>query len=322
MNNWTKTFSVILVVGGVLMIAVAIVADWIGLSSPGFSLKQFLLILVGAVMLLIALALGMRKLRRLSLFLNRYGAYLIIGALVVALCFGYLLGSIHLVGRTQEYLSYGNFLSSLPQITPSDTVINLQLRSFHIAADPEKYDTELDSYCVTSQKQIPAKRAALILVDVWESGANDGHIERTKKIIPTIYEILQAARENHMVIIHAPAQSKEDDMVSPLPGEIVLDSFDNIPDDEELDMILKHYDIQTLFYVGFATNMCVLDRPYGMKRMYSLGYEVILVRDATTAVEFPDTLDGLWATELAIRYVEYALGYSCTAYDLIQGLQD
>lgn len=321
MNNWTKTFSVILVVGGVLMIAVAMVADRIGLGSLGFSLKQLLLVLVGAAMLLIALALGMRKLHRLSLFLNRYGTYLILGSLVVVLCFGYLLGSMHLVSRTQEYLSYRSFLSSLPQITPSDTVINLQLRNYHIAADPEKYDTELDSYFVTSQKQIPVKRAALILVDVWESGTNDGHTERAQEIIPTIYEALQAARENHMVIIHAPAQEEEAEMVSPLTSEIMLDSFNQIPDDEELDMILKHYNVRTLFYVGFATNMCVLDNPYGMKRMHSLGYEVILVRDATTAVEFHDTLDGMWATELAIRYVEYALGYSCKAHDFIQGLQ-
>jgi nicotinamidase-related amidase len=322
MNSWTKTFSVILVVGGALMIAVAIVADWIGLGSPGFSLKQILLVLVGAAMLLIALALSMRRLHKLSLFLNRYGGYLIVGSLVATLCFGYLVGNAQLVSKTQEYLSYRNFLSALPQITPSDNVINLQLRNYHIAADPEKYDTELDSYFVTSQKQIPVKRAALILVDVWESGTNDGHTERTKEIFPIIYEVLQAARENHMLVIHAAAQAKEAELVKPLANEVVVDYFNCIPDDEELDMVLKHYNIHTLFYIGFATNMCILDKPYGMKKMYSLGYEVILVRDATTGVEFHDTLDGMWATELAIRYVEYALGYSCTAYDFIQGLQN
>jgi nicotinamidase-related amidase len=83
---------------------------------------------------------------------------------------------------------------------------------------------------------------------------------------------------------------------------------------------LKHYDVQTLFYVGFATNMCVLYRPYGMITMHSLGYEVILIRDATTAVEFHDTLDGMWATKLAIRYVGYALGYTTTSQDFINGL--
>ena len=149
---------------------------------------------------------------------------------------------------------------------------------------------------------------------------NDGHTARAREIIPIIYEILQAAREMNMLIVHAPALEQQADMVRRLPGEILVDSADQIPDDLELDMVLKHYGVRTLFYVGFATNMCILDRPYGMKRMRSLGYDVILIRDATTAVEFHDTLDGLWATELAIRYVEYALGYTCTAHDFIEGL--
>jgi len=321
MNTWTRTFSVILVAGGLAIIALALVADPIGLGSPGFSLKQVVLVVVGAVALLTGLALTMRKLRRLSLFVDRHGICLMLGSLATAFCFGYLVGGVHLLGTAQEHLSYRSLLSSLPLIAaPPDSFVDLEVRSYHIAADPEEYDTELDSYFVTSRKRIPVARAALVLVDVWESGTNDGHTQRAKEIIPTIYEVLQAARDNGMVIIHAPAQEKEDEMVSPLADEIVLDSFNDIPDDEELDVILKHYGVRTLFYAGFATNMCVLDRPYGMKRMHSLGYEVILIRDATTAVEFHDTLDGMWATKLAIRYVGYALGHSCTADDFIQGL--
>ena len=45
------------------------------------------------------------------------------------------------------------------------------------------------------------------------------------------------------------------------------------------------------------------------------GYNTILLRDATTGVEFPDTLDGLWATELAIREVEQKYGFSTSNDD-------
>ena len=57
MNNWTRTFSVILMVGGGLIIAVAIVADWIGLDSAGIGIKQVLLGLAGIVTLLAGLGI-------------------------------------------------------------------------------------------------------------------------------------------------------------------------------------------------------------------------------------------------------------------------
>jgi nicotinamidase-related amidase len=47
-----------------------------------------------------------------------------------------------------------------------------------------------------------------------------------------------------------------------------------------------------------------------VKDMRGRGYNVVLLRDATTGVEFPDTLDQLFATELAIREVEQKYGFS------------
>jgi len=52
------------------------------------------------------------------------------------------------------------------------------------------------------------------------------------------------------------------------------------------------------------------------------GFVATRLVPAIEVLEFHDTLDGMRATELALRYVEYALGYSCTAYDSIQGLQN
>ena len=51
--------------------------------------------------------------------------------------------------------------------------------------------------------------------------------------------------------------------------------------------------------------------------MYGRGYNVILLRDATEGVEFPDTLEQGWATELAVREVEQKYGYTATSADLI-----
>ena len=55
-----------------------------------------------------------------------------------------------------------------------------------------------------------------------------------------------------------------------------------------------------LLFAGFATNWCVLGRDYGIRSMSRYGYNIILFRDATTGVEFPDTYDNLFTTEISI----------------------
>ena len=62
-----------------------------------------------------------------------------------------------------------------------------------------------------------------------------------------------------------------------------------------------------LIFAGFATNWCVLGRDYGIRSMSRYGYNMVLLRDATTGVEFPDTYDNLFTTEIAIREVEAAV---------------
>ena len=52
--------------------------------------------------------------------------------------------------------------------------------------------------------------------------------------------------------------------------------------------------------------------------MRNRGYNTILLRDATTGVEFSDTLDGMWTTELAIREVEQKYGFSASNSDFLE----
>ena len=100
------------------MIAVAVMAHWLGLAGLGTNLKQLLLIAAGGVLVLIALLLGLTGPRRLRLLVNRYGAPLVLVSLAAALCFGYLVGSVQLLGRAQEHLSHRSFIASLPLIAP------------------------------------------------------------------------------------------------------------------------------------------------------------------------------------------------------------
>ena len=83
----------------------------------------------------------------------------------------------------------------------------------------------------------------------------------------------------------------------------------------QLHQLAQDRGILHLVYAGFATNWCILNRDYGMRTMARRGYNMILLRDATAGVEFPDTVQTNFATELAIREVEQQLGFSASNAD-------
>ncbi len=84
---------------------------------------------------------------------------------------------------------------------------------------------------------------------------------------------------------------------------------------QQLHELCEEKGILHLIFAGFATNWCVLGRDYGIRSMSRYGYNIILLRDATTGVEFPDTYDNLFTTEIAIREVEQQYGFSASNPD-------
>lgn len=84
---------------------------------------------------------------------------------------------------------------------------------------------------------------------------------------------------------------------------------------QQLHALCEQRGILHLLVAGFATNWCILGRDYGVRAMSARGYNVILLRDATEGLEFPDTLERRWATELAIREVEQVWGFSASNDD-------
>jgi nicotinamidase-related amidase len=84
---------------------------------------------------------------------------------------------------------------------------------------------------------------------------------------------------------------------------------------EQLHALAEEEGILHLIYAGFATNWCILNRDYGMRAMARRGYNMILLRDATAGVEFPDTVDVGFATEMAVREVEQQLGFTASNAD-------
>ena len=59
-----------------------------------------------------------------------------------------------------------------------------------------------------------------------------------------------------------------------------------------------------LLYAGFVSNGCVQERDYGVKFMGYLGYNIILLRDCTTAFEMSHTVGTLEQTRASIDNME------------------
>jgi nicotinamidase-related amidase len=78
-------------------------------------------------------------------------------------------------------------------------------------------------------------------------------------------------------------------------------------DGQEIYSILMHKRIHNLIYMGVHTNMCVLNRSFGIKRMVSWGSGVVLARDLTDTMYNPlkpPYVSHDEGTALVIGYIE------------------
>lgn len=105
--------------------------------------------------------------------------------------------------------------------------------------------------------------------------------------------------------------------VRPLPDEYVL------LNGWQLNGLCRRHDIDTLFYVGFMANICLLEVSGALREMGGkFGYRCIVLRECTTAYESVDSYEGRWMTRATIALVEQGLGYSASADDLIAACKD
>lgn len=206
--------------------------------------------------------------------------------------------------------------ASPSRIPINHKTIQLNVRTFRAAEDPEVYDTERDSTYKYQRFEVDLRRSALVLIDVWADHSNEGWIERarqhtTQKLLP----LLKLARKNGMTVFHAPHRRAIATSMRPLEGEINLDHA-RLATTESFHRFLHNMGINTLLYAGYASNWCVLNRPVGIIRMSQLGYSIILIRDCTIAFETPETLDGEWANKVTINTIETQWGMTTTLHDL------
>lgn len=109
---------------------------------------------------------------------------------------------------------------------------------------------------------------------------------------------------------HAKRRIIED--LLPAPDDLVIATGD------QLHRLLRHRKILHLLYAGFEANMCMMMRDYGMRAMNTRGYNIILLRDCTAAIECQDTIAEERLLEAAILETEMLLGHTTTSEELIR----
>lgn len=102
------------------------------------------------------------------------------------------------------------------------------------------------------------------------------------------------------------------EIVKALPGEPIVYQTG------QFDRMLRKRGIVNLIYAGFATDMCILDSPGAVGPMFGLGYQVILIRDATIGVEQPDSFEERIATRRGLFFIETHWGDTITTADFIE----
>ena len=100
--------------------------------------------------------------------------------------------------------------------------------------------------------------------------------------------------------------------VRPEPSDyLVVDGW-------QLNGLCRRLDVDTLFYVGFMTDICVRDSQGAFVEMSSkFRYRCAVVRDATCAFEYADTHADRAMNRAAIRTLEYVWGYSVDTAELL-----
>ena len=101
----------------------------------------------------------------------------------------------------------------------------------------------------------------------------------------------------------------------PLDGETVFSTL------AQLEHVLAQRRILNVILVGFAANACLIGKPGALRDLSACGYELVVLRDCTTAIEAPWSLDTLSATRATLDFIEMSYGYTASASDFLAATQ-
>lgn len=113
------------------------------------------------------------------------------------------------------------------------------------------------------------------------------------------------------------AWSREISTLAIKPGDVISDNG------EEIYNVLQQHHIETVLYVGVASDMCVLDRTFGIKQMSRWGVRCILIRDMTDAMydsRMKPYVSHTKANDMVIQYIEQYWAPTVTSNQVLSAL--
>ncbi len=150
------------------------------------------------------------------------------------------------------------------------------------------FPNEIANWC----DRIPSEEVAAYPLDQSAGGEDDDPDEHRQWAAR-----LQAMGRNP----GAPWQKQCDAIEISLKSDFISDSG------QEIWSILDHNKIDNVILVGVHTNMCVLGRPFGLRRLAANGKNVVLARDMTDTMYDPKAwphVSHFTGTDLIINHIE------------------
>ncbi len=113
------------------------------------------------------------------------------------------------------------------------------------------------------------------------------------------------------------AWTRENPVIPIMPADLIS------TDGTEVYRNLKNRNVKTVIYVGVDANICILQRPFAIRRMREWGLHCLLMRDLTDAMYNPRDAPYVsheQGTDLVIEHIERYLAPSILSTDFIMSL--
>ena len=171
----------------------------------------------------------------------------------------------------------------------------------------------------TSLKRLSTAETAVVIIDPWAKHECPGwELRLSDNLSKFLLPALMAFRSTGIPIIYAPHDRMMSPAIRPTEDELVMQG---ILSPRDIAHGLKAAGITHLIYMGYASNYCLMSRPIGAINMWRAGFGIIVVRDASIALETSETFAGEWSHRVMMDFVEASLG-ATTSVDEIRQAAD
>jgi nicotinamidase-related amidase len=170
----------------------------------------------------------------------------------------------------------------------------------------------------TNLKRLSIAETAVVIVDPWARHECPGWEARASdNLLKFLLPALMAFRSIGIPIIYAPHDRKMSPAIQPAEGELVMQG---ILAPRDIAQGLKAAGITHLIYMGYASNWCLMSRPIGAMNMWHEGFGIIVVRDASIALETSESFAGEWSHRIMMDFVEATLGATTSVDEIRQSV--